>query len=198
MSSQVSLEVPSISCSVSFESSSPNGSLGLKLNVKNATLRLCRNAHGDCVLLVLDQKLNKEVKRFCFAKNHENYKLNTKFVCEGKCSILICDIHLRLFICNCPPNDLSLFLKAFTLKCNYYSNQNSSPSCTAAFKQNIQRSRSALEDISPITSKDLAKNIALKNKTNVSRVCSVIPLKSNKRKLETSMSLFVFQSIFLC
>ncbi|OTF76545.1 hypothetical protein BLA29_005375, partial [Euroglyphus maynei] len=107
------------------------------------------------------------------AKNKGNYRLNTRFVNEGKCSILLIDYNIRLFISNCPSNDLSLFLKGFCLKCNNNELQTSSnnnplfnSNPTAALRMNKSRS-SNIEKISPLTGNDFIKAISFRDRTNL-------------------------------
>ena len=162
----MNINIPTIKCSILIENFAPNGSIINKHCLTSASIELCRNTKGDCVFSI-NNKNNKEVKRFTFLKNQENYRLSTKFVTEGKCSILLPDLNLRIYISNCPPNDLSLFLKGFVLKCNYYSKQNKNENVFGimtkqAFSlKNDQNSN--IEKISPLTTKDVVKNLACRD-----------------------------------
>lgn len=194
----MNFEIPQLKCTISIESFAPNGSVACKRSLTDACLRLCRNQQSECVLSILD-KSGKEAKRFTFAKNQENYRLNTKFAKEGKASLALPDVNLRIFISNCPPNDLSLFLKGFSLKCNYSTAKESSKnenafSMMARSVSNIRVSqKETIEKISPLTSKDLYRNMAFRDQTNsksglTSSISSPVSSKRNfqKRKLENS------------
>ncbi|KAH9529892.1 DNA helicase [Dermatophagoides farinae] len=170
----MSVEIPEIKCSIIIENLSTNGSLLSKSSITNGRLSLCRNHSGDCVLLVCnDKQTSKESKRFTMAKNKGNYRLNTRFVSEGKCSILLIDYNIRLFISNCPSNDLSLFLKGFCLKCSNRESLftskcqlfNTNPNATA-LRMNKSRS-SNIEKISPLTGNDFIKAISFRDRTNL-------------------------------
>ena len=199
----MSIKIPQIKCFVSIENFSPNGSIIRKSSISDANLSLCRNRQGDCVLLILDKKTGKEAKRFTLMKNNENYRLNTKFVSEGKSSILFSELNTRLFISNCPPNDLSLFLKGFSLKCNYY-NKNKEPNALFLNKTTVNQPKSQVQEISPLTSKDLLKTMAFRDRTNVINKASssepVSPVSTtktiNKRKLDMGILSNTIFSLF--
>ncbi|XP_027194485.2 ATP-dependent DNA helicase PIF1-like [Dermatophagoides pteronyssinus] len=204
----MSVEIPEIKCLINLENLSSNGSLLNKSTITNGRLCLCRNNCGDCVLLVCNDK-TKETKRFTMAKNKGNYRLNTRFVNEGKCSILLNDYNIRLFISNCPSNDLSLFLKGFCLKCsnndqltttanNKCQLFNSNPNI-ANLRLNKSRN-SNIEKISPLTGNDFIKAISFRDRTNLQQsnnnkrmeknqqVTSPLAAKNgnfSKRKLDT-------------
>ena len=206
----MSVEIPEIKCLINLENLSSNGSLLNKSTITNGRLCLCRNNCGDCVLLVCNDK-TKETKRFTMAKNKGNYRLNTRFVNEGKCSILLNDYNIRLFISNCPSNDLSLFLKGFCLKCSnndQLTNTTTNSKCQL-FNSNpnianlrLNKSRNSnIEKISPLTGNDFIKAISFRDRTNLQQsnnnkkmeknqqVTSPLAAKNgnfSKRKLDTS------------
>ena len=211
----MNIDIPELKCVISLENFALNGSIVNKRSLKDARLKLCRNMVGDCVLSIVDNKHAKEVKQFTFVKGQENYRLNTKFVIEGKASITLQDLNLRIFISNCPPDDLSLFLKGFSLKCYYYSKNDPNKNETAfglmtRDVSNIKRSRNeTIEKISPLTSKDMIRNLALRDQTNTNKGLGKTSLSSpvsskrafQKRKLENGMCptmKFVVQCTICC
>ncbi|KAH9394741.1 DNA helicase [Tyrophagus putrescentiae] len=186
----MNFDIPTVKCCISIESFATNGSVANRRSLTDAQLKLCRNQEGSCVLS-LENKNGKEVKRFTFAKNEENYRLNTKFVHEGKASLSLPDLNLRLFFSNCPPDKLSLFLKGFSLKCNYHSKKNPSQNESAfgMFTRQVCDVRmsqaEAIEEISPLTSKDLIRNLALRNQNASPLILEAISESSpnTRRKL---------------
>lgn len=197
----MNLTIPDIKCSITLERLTSSGSLLNRSKIIDCLLSLCRNDNHDCVLLLKDCKQDQILKNFTMNKNKGNYQLNTKFVSEGKCSIMLHDYNIRLFISNCPSNDLSMFLKGFALKCNninqiqskcqLFSDENS-PKTINKMKQ---ARYSTMEKISPLTNNDLLKAISFRdrknellNKQKSLSTSSPLSTKKNiqKRKLETS------------
>lgn len=190
----MNFDIPTLKCCISIENFALNGSVASRQSLKDAQLILCRNKDGNCVLS-LENKTGKEVKRFTFVKNEENYRLNTKFAQEGKASLTLPDSNIRLFFSNCPPDKLSLFLKGFSLKCNYHSKKDPSQNENAfgMFTRQVCDARlsqaETIEKISPLTTKDLIRNLAFRSQANpLSTTNFTSPVSSKrefkKRKLE--------------
>jgi len=94
----MNIDIPELKCQVSIETFSHNGSIANKSSSTDSCLKLGRDREGNCVLSIFDNKNNqKEMKRYTFFKNQENYRLNTKFVAQGKASILISGLNQRIF-----------------------------------------------------------------------------------------------------
>jgi ATP-dependent DNA helicase PIF1 len=158
------VKIPQLFCDITLEQYSKDGSLSNRVVINESVLSLGRNQFKDVIIKIDEQKTGKERNRFVLLKNKENYNLNTKFVKEGKSSITLNDINLRIFISNCASNELSLFLKCFAFKCNYYKNNCNKNN--EDFRQRlITAKKSLFESMSPLTEFDIQRNAL--NKQNI-------------------------------
>ena len=192
MSTEMSVRIPQLICSLIIEKySDKNKSLSNRCQISEAVVILGRNQFKDVIIKVEDKKCHKIVNQFVLVKDKHNYKLNTRFVSEGKSSLTLNDFNVCLFISNCPPNQLSLFLKCFVFKCDYYQmKENSTKGSDLIRKRLYSTKETAFDEMSPLTAKDIRRNVLLKsNKENINsnEVLNESPKSSkafqkNKRK----------------
>lgn len=168
------LEIPTLKCSVTIEQFHENGSVANKWTCAAASVTLGRNQQTDCVMQLVDEKNRRPLKSYVFIKNRENYKLNTKFAAEGKCSITLVDMKHRLFLANCPPNDLAAFLRGLALKCNYNNktNENGANLIRNNHLLSMKRAHSTdiVDKISPVTQMDLKRSWILRDQSNLTKI----------------------------
>ena len=161
------VKVPQLMCSLVIENyCRANNGLSNRCQITEATLTLGRNQFRDVVIKVEDRKSGRMVKEFVLMEDKYNYKLSTRFVSEGKSSITLSDFNVCLFLSNCPSNQLSLFLKCFVFKCDYYKrNSNSSISSSGEARKRLNAPKqSYFDEMSPLTAQDIRRNVLLKSK----------------------------------
>ena len=161
------VKVPQLMCSLVIENyCRANNGLSNRCQITEATLTLGRNQFRDVVIKVEDRKSGRMVKEFVLMEDKYNYKLSTRFVSEGKSSITLSDFNVCLFLSNCPSNQLSLFLKCFVFKCDYYKrNCNSSIGSSGEARKRLNAPKqSYFDEMSPLTAQDIRRNVLLKSK----------------------------------
>lgn len=126
-------------------------------------ITLGRNQFRDVVIKVEDKKSNRVVNEFVLIEDKYNYKLNTRFVSEGKSSITLSDFNICLLLSNCPSNQLSLFLKCFVFKCDYYRRNLGNKNSDQIRKRLVVSKGSHFDEMSPLTAKDIRRNILHKS-----------------------------------
>ena len=167
---EMSVKIPELFCSLIIEKyCDKNKSLSNRCQISEAVIKLGRNQFKDVVIKIVDNKNCKTVNEFVLIKDKHNYKLNTRFVSEGKSSLTLNDFNVCIFVSNCPPNQLSLFLKCFVFKCDYYAMKDNAISGSNEIRRRLYSTKGlAFDEMSPLTAKDVKRNVLLKsNKENI-------------------------------
>uniref|UniRef100_A0A3Q3EJM5 ATP-dependent DNA helicase PIF1 n=1 Tax=Labrus bergylta TaxID=56723 RepID=A0A3Q3EJM5_9LABR len=114
---------------------------------------LGRNEFQEIILRVHDGKVPQSYRL-------REFKLFTKFVREGKCTIKLLPENIQVLMSNCPPDKLNLFLKTLSIK--HQAWMASKPlSDREKLKAGLPRS---FEAISPLQQKDIQKVNELRSK----------------------------------
>ncbi|KAG8229872.1 hypothetical protein J437_LFUL008262 [Ladona fulva] len=162
-------ETSSITCSlvVEFLNTQPSR----KVNWKTAELRLVRNEFRD---VFLEVKLSKLTNRYLL----KGIVVHKKFLKEGKATIHFQEQKLMLLISNAPTSQLLSFLKTMYVK---MSLQSSEPKLDVRSRL-LSNKDKQIEEISPVTVKDLSK-LHNQKKSSLPLNGSNITPKSRKRSL---------------
>ncbi|CAG2101112.1 unnamed protein product [Medioppia subpectinata] len=162
-------------CCVSIETyCRRDQSLANRCVVSEAMVSLGRNEFRDTIIRIDDRKCGKRIREFTLLADKLNYKLNTRFVAEGKASVTLMDPNVRIFLSNCPSNQLSLFLKCFVFKCDYYKRSDGHTSGGQDIRRRLVADKqSVFDEMSPLTDKDIKRNVLLKSKQNERNVKTV-------------------------
>lgn len=110
----------------------------------NCTLSLWRNEFREIVLTVC--KPPKTDLKYVLL----NVKLHSKFLKEGKSTIVLTNHNVRLLLSNCPPSSLKNFFQVLSVKLFNYKKQ-----LVSERKKMIYLKSSALDEISPLNEKDM-------------------------------------------
>ncbi|XP_056276388.1 ATP-dependent DNA helicase PIF1 isoform X2 [Pseudoliparis swirei] len=135
-----------LQCCVTVEHLNACGQATRRQVIRKASVILGRNEFQDIILRVHDAKVpqNYHLKEF---------KLFTKFVREGKCTVKLLPENIQLLFSNCPPDRLNLFLKTLSIK--HQARMSSKPMTDREkLKAGLPRS---FEAISPLQQKDIQK-----------------------------------------
>ncbi|CAG2170118.1 unnamed protein product [Oppiella nova] len=164
----MSVQIPKLLCAVTIETyCRRDNSLSNRCVISEAMVTLGRNALKDCVIRVDDRKSGRSVHQFVLMHTKLNYKLNTRFVLDGKSSITLTDPNVCIFISNCPSNQLSLFLKCFVFKCDYYKRSTGEWSGVQDMRQRLVADKHTMfDEMSPLSAKDIDRNVAIKRRLN--------------------------------
>ncbi|KAM8839588.1 ATP-dependent DNA helicase PIF1 [Synchiropus picturatus] len=133
-----------LQCCVTVEHLNPCGQATRRQVIRKAAVVLGRNEFQEIILRLHDGKVLQSY-------DLKEFKLFTKFVRDGKCTIKLGNI--QILISNCPPDRLSLFLKTLSVK---HKVLQSSKSLTMREKLKAGLPRS-FETISPLQLKDIQK-----------------------------------------
>uniref|UniRef100_A0A3P8T7X0 ATP-dependent DNA helicase PIF1 n=1 Tax=Amphiprion percula TaxID=161767 RepID=A0A3P8T7X0_AMPPE len=138
---------------VTVEQLNSSGQATRRQVIRKASVILGRNEFQEILLRVHDGKIpqNYHLKEF---------KLFTKFVRDGKCTVKLLPENIQLLLSNCPPDQLRLFLKTLSIK--HQAWQSSKP-LTGREKLRAGLPRS-FEAISPLQQKDIQKVNELRSK----------------------------------
>ncbi|XP_029380423.1 ATP-dependent DNA helicase PIF1 [Echeneis naucrates] len=140
-------------CCVTLEHLSPSGQGVRRQLIRKASVTLGRNEFQEIILRVHDGKVPHSY-------HLKEFKLFTKFARDGKCTVKLLPENIQVLISNCPPNQLSLFLKTLSIK--HQAWQSSRPlSDREKLKAGLPRS---FEAISPLQQKDIQKVQELRSK----------------------------------
>ncbi|TNN69806.1 ATP-dependent DNA helicase PIF1 [Liparis tanakae] len=135
-----------LQCCVTVEHLNACGQATRRQVIRKASVILGRNEFQDIILRVHDAKVpqNYHLKEF---------KLFTKFVREGKCTVKLLPENIQVLFSNCPPDRLNLFLKTLSIK--HQARMSSKPMTDREkLKAGLPRS---FEAISPLQQKDIQK-----------------------------------------
>lgn len=137
--SAMAMEVTSIQCRLTVESLSGKSSSHRKSYAK-AEISLGRNENGDVMIRLntSQDKITQLVKQFAVHK---------KFLRDGKATIQLLTQGVQLLISNCPPDNLSRFIKTLQVKV-------AARGSLQAKHRGINQSQ-AFSEISPLTETDV-------------------------------------------
>ncbi|XP_026756187.2 ATP-dependent DNA helicase PIF1 [Galleria mellonella] len=163
-----------LSCGVTVEWTTPEGSIIRKVTYKTASLRLIRNEFREMFMEISNDK-NAPIR--LALKGINVFK---KFMIEGKASVKFQEVGCTLFISNAPPTNLVSFLRTIFVK---MTGDKEKIANTTLSKQNMRTKllsgkAQAFEEISPVTVADIHN---AKSKIPKSTITTPSP-PSKKRK----------------
>ncbi|XP_018532639.1 ATP-dependent DNA helicase PIF1 [Lates calcarifer] len=142
-----------LQCCVTVEQLNTSGQATRRQVIRKASVILGRNEFQEIILRVHDGKVPQSYLL-------KEFKLFTKFARDGKCTVKLLPENIQVLISNCPPDQLSLFLKTLSIK--HQAWQSSKPlSDREKLKAGLPRS---FEAISPLQQKDIQKVNELRSK----------------------------------
>uniref|UniRef100_A0A8C6TDJ2 ATP-dependent DNA helicase PIF1 n=1 Tax=Neogobius melanostomus TaxID=47308 RepID=A0A8C6TDJ2_9GOBI len=183
-----------VQCSITVEQLNTSGETTRRQVMRKASILLGRNEFQELILRVHDGKVPQS-----FAI--KEFKLFTKFARDGKCTIRLLPSNTQILLSNCPPAQLSVFLKTLTIK--HQAGQGAKPMTDREkLKAGLPRS---FEAISPLQQKDIQKvnelrarahapNAGISDRTNKNKAgagqqvkrsradCNFSPVKANPNK----------------
>ncbi|XP_061587196.1 ATP-dependent DNA helicase PIF1 [Cololabis saira] len=142
-----------LQCTVAVEQLTSCGQTARRQLIRRAAVLLGRNEFQEIILRLHDGKVTHSYRM-------KEFRLFTKFVREGKCTVKLLPENIQLLLSNCPPDRLSLFLKTLSIK--HQAWQAGKPlSDRDKLKAGLPRS---FEAISPLQHKDIQKVNELRSK----------------------------------
>uniref|UniRef100_A0A7N6BYM8 ATP-dependent DNA helicase PIF1 n=1 Tax=Anabas testudineus TaxID=64144 RepID=A0A7N6BYM8_ANATE len=142
-----------LQCCVTVEQLNTSGQATRRKVIRKASVVLGRNEFQEIILRIHDGKVPQSYLL-------KEFKLFTKFSRDGKCTVKLLPENIQVLISNCPPDQLSLFLKTLSIK--HQAWQSSKPlSDREKLKAGLPRS---FEAISPLQQKDIQKVNELRSK----------------------------------
>lgn len=149
-----------LDCTVAVErvSGASTGHVVQRRVLRRAAVTLGRDEFRELVLRVQDARGGPHES---FALRSE-FRLFTRFVKDGKCTVNFSQNNTQLLISDCPPDHLKTFLKTLSIK--HEATRGSNPvSERARMRASVPRS---FEIISPVQQKDIQKANELRRKVN--------------------------------
>lgn len=157
-----------LQCCVTLEQLNASGQATRRQLIRKASVILGRNEFQEIILRIHDGKVPQSYRL-------KEFKLFTKFAKEGKSTVKLVPENIQVLISNCPPDQLSLFLKTLSIK--HQARHAGKPlSDRDKLKAALPRS---FEAISPLQQKDIQKvnelraqaaPLGLKERTNMAAV----------------------------
>lgn len=135
-----------LQCCVVVEHLNTSGQATRRQVIRKAAVILGRNEFQEIILRVHDGKVP-------LSYNLKEFKLFTKFARDGKCTIKLLPENIQVLVSNCPPDQLSLFLKTLSIKHQAWQSSKAL-SDREKLKAGLPRS---FEAISPLQQKDIQK-----------------------------------------
>ncbi|XP_072768974.1 ATP-dependent DNA helicase PIF1 isoform X1 [Nerophis lumbriciformis] len=142
-----------LQCCVTTEHLNASGQTTRRQVIRKATVILGRNEFQELILRICDGKLSLNYPL-------SDFKLFTKFARDGKCTVKLLPGNIQVFISNCPPDQLGLFLRTLSIK-HQAGMGSRALSGREKLKAGLPRS---FEAISPLQQKDLQKVNELRSK----------------------------------
>ncbi|KAM3605101.1 uncharacterized protein V6R79_020754 [Siganus canaliculatus] len=176
-----------LQCCVTVEQLNTSGQATRRQVIRKAAVILGRNEFQDIILRIQDGKVPQSYRL-------KEFKLFTKFSREGKCTVKLVPENIQVLLSNCPPDQLSVFLKTLSIKHQAWRSSKPPMSDRERLKAALPRS---FEAISPLQLKDIQKVNELRSKgltdrTNVAGAgqqvkrsrsdCNFSPVKANPSK----------------
>lgn len=168
-----------ISCAVTVEWTTPQGSIIRKVNYKTGSIRLIRNEFREMYMEITSEKHN------AIRLALKGINVFKKFMAEGKASIKFQEAGCTLFISNAPPTNLVSFLRTVFVKMTGDKEQgiNKTPSKQSVRTKLLSGKAKAFEDISPVTVADICQA-----KSKISKATTTTPSPpSKKRKFDEAI-----------
>lgn len=135
-----------LQCCVTLEQLDASGQATRRQLIRKASVILGRNEFQEIVLRIHDGKVPQSFRL-------KEFKLFTKFAKDGKSTVKLVPENIQLLMSNCPPDQLSLFLRTLSIK--HQAWQAGKPlSAREKLKAALPRS---FEAISPVQQKDIQK-----------------------------------------
>ncbi|XP_034039033.1 ATP-dependent DNA helicase PIF1 [Thalassophryne amazonica] len=148
------LDGSELQCCVVVEHLNASGQATRRQVTRKASVLLGRNEFQELVLRIHDDRVVPQ------SYTLKDFKLFTKFSREGKCTVKLHPENIQVLISNCPPNQLSIFLRTLSIK--HLAWKSSKPlSNREKLQAGLTRS---FEAISPLQSKDVQKANELRAK----------------------------------
>ncbi|XP_013189823.1 ATP-dependent DNA helicase PIF1 [Amyelois transitella] len=165
-----------LSCAVTVEWTTPQGSILRKVAHKTASLRLIRNEFRE---MYMEISSDKSANIRLALKGINVFK---KFMAEGKASVKFQEVGCTLFISNAPPTNLVTFLRTIFVKMtgDKEKKTDTMPSKQGMRAKLLSGKAQSFEEISPVTVGDLQ---TAKSKIPKSTLTTPSP-PSKKRKAE--------------
>ncbi|XP_051944649.1 ATP-dependent DNA helicase PIF1 isoform X1 [Hippocampus zosterae] len=135
-----------LQCCVTTEHLNASGQAARRQVIRKASVLLGRNEFQELILRIHDGKMPQNYLL-------KNFKLFTKFAREGKCTVKLLPENIQVLISNCPPDQLSLFLRTLSIK-HQAGLSRKTPSGREKLKAGLPR---CFEPISPLQQKDIQK-----------------------------------------
>ncbi|XP_069083881.1 ATP-dependent DNA helicase PIF1 [Pleurodeles waltl] len=145
-----------IQCSATIEHLNAAGQSTKRKVMRSAVLALGRNEFREIVLQVNDGKLPQNFVL-------RQIKLFSRFLRDGKGTILLVPENVQVLISNCPPNKLKLFMKTLMVKHEVDQNVTKPVSDRMRLLSGLPRT---FETISPIQAKDVQQANEQRAKAN--------------------------------
>lgn len=163
-----------LSCAVTVEWTTPQGSITRKVNYKTASIRLIRNEFREMFMEISgDKQSNVRLA----LKNINVFK---KFMAEGKASIKFQEAGCTLFVSNAPPINLVSFLRTIFVKMSGDKEAVNKATSKQTMRAKLLSGKAqAFEEISPVTVADISNA-----KSKISKATTTTPSPPKKRKLE--------------
>jgi ATP-dependent DNA helicase PIF1 len=163
-----------LSCAVTVEWVTTQGSVIRKVNYKTAALRLIRNEFREMYLEITSEK-NAAIRL-----SLKGINVFKKFMAEGKASVKFQEVGCTLFISNAPPTNLVSFLRTIFIKMTGDKDTALSSSNKSMRTKLLSGKAQSFEEISPVTVADIHQ---AKSKISKSTLTTPSP-PSKKRKAE--------------
>ncbi|XP_028329072.1 ATP-dependent DNA helicase PIF1 [Gouania willdenowi] len=144
-----------LQCCVTLEQLNSCGQATRRHTIRKASVILGRNEFQEIILRIHDGKVPQSF-------HLKEFKLFTKFVREGKCTVKLLPANTQVLLSNCPPDQLRLFLKTLSIKHQVWRTSKTL-SDREKVKAGLPRS---FEAISPLQHKDLQKVNELRGSTS--------------------------------
>ena len=152
-----------ISCSVNIETLNSQRETIKCEKIQGCSLALWRNEFREIVLSV--SKPSKPSVKFVL----RDVKIHSKFLNEGKSTIILLNHSVRLLLSNCPPAGLKKFFQVLSVKLLNFKKQSVSEK-----KKLLSCLPSCLDEISPLSEKDLDAVNNIKQPVKIANSKSVL------------------------
>ncbi|KAM4552500.1 ATP-dependent DNA helicase PIF1 isoform 2-T2 [Odontesthes bonariensis] len=169
-----------LQCCVAVEHLNSCGQAIRRQVVRKAAVILGRNEFQEIILRVHDGKVPQSF-------HLKEFRLFTKFVREGKCTVKLLPANIQVLMSNCPPDQLRLFLRTLSIK--HQAWQGSKPrSDREKLKAALPRS---FEAISPLQQKDIQKVNEMRSKVapaGLADCTNKMPVRGTGQQVKRSRS----------
>ncbi|XP_014371253.2 ATP-dependent DNA helicase PIF1 [Papilio machaon] len=165
-----------LSCAVTAEWTTPEGSIIRKVNHKTASLRLIRNEFREIFMEITTDK------HAAIRLGLKGINVFKKFMAEGKASIKFQEVGCTLFLSNAPPTNLVSFLRTMFIKMTGDKDNHTTTTKQSMRAKLLSGKAQAFEEISPVTVADMHN---AKNKISKATVTTPSPPRKRKAQEES-------------